>query len=74
MKQYFSTDSAGVSDSNSGFARGLWCGSKECEAKLKADTKATIRCLPLDDQDDINGVCALCGAPAKHRAIFARAY
>ncbi|HON88730.1 MAG TPA: proline--tRNA ligase, partial [Spirochaetales bacterium] len=46
MKQYFSTDSAGVSDSNSGFARGLWCGSKECEAKLKADTKATIRCLP----------------------------
>lgn len=74
MKQYFSTDSAGVSDSNSGFARGLWCGSKECEAKLKADTKATIRCLPLDDQDNINGVCALCGAPAKHRAIFARAY
>lgn len=74
MKQYFSADSAGVSETNSGFARGLWCGSKECEAKLKADTKATIRCLPLDDQDNISGTCALCGAPAKHRAIFARAY
>ena len=74
MKQYFSGDSAGVSETNSGFARGLWCGSKDCEAKLKADTKATIRCLPLDDQTNISGTCALCGAPAKHRAIFARAY
>ena len=45
-----------------------------CEAKLKADLKVTIRNLPFDRQADCVGGCCLCGAPAKHRAIFARSY
>jgi len=60
-------------EKESGFAESLWCGSPECEAKLKEDTKATIRVLPFD-QEGINGACAICGSPAKHRAIFGKAY
>jgi prolyl-tRNA synthetase len=67
-------EEAGTAVANGGFAEGLWCGSRECEASLKAETKVTIRCLPLDRQDNIEGKCCLCGAPAHHRAVFARNY
>ena len=56
-----------------GFARAWWCGSAECEAKLKGETKATTRCIPFD-QPGGAGKCAMCGAEAKEQAIFARAY
>jgi prolyl-tRNA synthetase len=56
-----------------GFARAFWCGSAECEAKIKEDTKATMRCIPLD-QEAAEGACVHCGKPAKERGIFARAY
>ncbi len=77
MKSFFglaNEEAAGMTEAKGGFARANWCGGRECEAKLKAETKATIRCMPLDDQKDIHGVCALCGQPAKHRAVFARSY
>ncbi|MBN2875496.1 MAG: proline--tRNA ligase [Spirochaetales bacterium] len=64
----------GTAEATGGYARGLWCGSRECEAKLKADLKVTIRNMPSDQQDHVEGVCCLCGAPARHRAIFARSY
>jgi len=67
-------ESEGTATARGGFARALWCGGAECEAKLKAETKVTLRCMPLDDQENISGVCAICGAPAKHRGIFARNY
>jgi prolyl-tRNA synthetase len=56
-----------------GFALSYWCGSAECEAKVKEDTKATIRCIPLN-QEQGAGTCVCCGEPASERAIFARAY
>ena len=56
-----------------GFARAWWCGSAECEAKLKEETKATTRCIPFD-QPGGAGKCAVCGAEAKEQALFARAY
>jgi prolyl-tRNA synthetase len=56
-----------------GFARAWWCGSAECEAKLKEETKATTRCIPFD-QPGGAGKCAVCGADAKEQALFARAY
>ncbi len=56
-----------------GFARAFWCGSAECEAKIKEDTKATMRCIPLN-QEPADGACVYCGKPAKERGIFARAY
>jgi prolyl-tRNA synthetase len=67
-------EDAGTAGAQGGFAEGLWCGSRECEAALKAETKVTIRCLPLDRQEGVSGKCCLCGAPAKHTAVFARNY
>jgi len=56
-----------------GFAFSFWCGNAECEAKIKEETRATMRCIPLD-QPGGSGNCVFCGQPAKERAIFARAY
>ncbi|MFA5852245.1 MAG: His/Gly/Thr/Pro-type tRNA ligase C-terminal domain-containing protein, partial [Spirochaetales bacterium] len=74
LMEFFGSEGMGTADAHGGFAEALWCGSAECEAGLKAKAKATLRCLPLGHQEGISGVCALCGAPAKHRAIFARNY
>lgn len=71
---FFGKETAGTGDAPGGFADGLWCGSRDCEAKLKADLKVTIRNMPADLQSDTSGVCCLCSQPAKHRAIFARSY
>jgi prolyl-tRNA synthetase len=56
-----------------GFARAWWCGSTECEDKIKEETKATTRNIP-QDQSEGAGVCIHCGKPAQEKAIFARAY
>jgi prolyl-tRNA synthetase len=56
-----------------GFAFSYWCGNAECEAKIKEQTKATLRCIPLD-QSGGTGVCVYCGNPAKEKAYFGRAY
>jgi len=56
-----------------GFARAFWCGNADCEAKIKEQTKATVRCIPLE-QGGGEGVCIRCGQPAKDRGIFGRAY
>jgi len=64
-----------------GFAFAHWCGSGECEEKIKEETRATMRCIPLDPAAVMGtaggagtGTCVRCGKPAKDRAIFARAY
>jgi prolyl-tRNA synthetase len=57
-----------------GFFHMRWCGRPECEAKVKDETKATIRCIPFESQPD-DGPCAICGGSATgRRAVFARAY
>jgi prolyl-tRNA synthetase len=56
-----------------GFALSHWCGNADCEAKIKEETKATMRCIPLEQSGD-PGKCISCGQPAKERAIFAKAY
>ena len=56
-----------------GWAYSWWCGDTECETNIKAQTKATNRCLPLD-QSAGEGTCISCGNPAKEKAYFARAY
>jgi prolyl-tRNA synthetase len=56
-----------------GFARAFWCGASACEEKIKEATKATMRCIPLE-QPGGTGVCIFCGSTATERAIFARAY
>ncbi|MDQ4149729.1 MAG: proline--tRNA ligase [Actinomycetota bacterium] len=57
----------------SGFARGGWCGRSECEERVKADTKATIRVLPLDPEEPPEA-CIVCGQPAVERATWAQSY
>jgi prolyl-tRNA synthetase len=56
-----------------GFARSYWCGSANCEAKIKEETKATMRCIPLE-QSGGEGKCIFCGESAKEKGIFAKAY
>jgi len=56
-----------------GFAFSWWCGNAACEAKIKEETKATMRCIPFD-QAGGSGKCIFCGQPATEKGIFARAY
>ncbi len=56
-----------------GFVRAFWCGDADSEAKIKAETKATSRCLPLDAKEE-SGTCIFTGKPASHRWLFAVAY
>jgi len=58
---------------NAGFSRAYWCGSEECEDRVKAETKATIRCIPFD-QPEAPGRCLVCGEAAQQQVIWARAY
>ncbi|WP_303839537.1 proline--tRNA ligase [Apibacter mensalis] len=62
-----------VLDEKGGFISAHWDGSLEVEEKIKAETKATIRCIPLDDKEE-EGVCIYSGNPSKRRVLFARAY
>jgi prolyl-tRNA synthetase len=50
-----------------------WCGEAGCEAKVKEDTKATTRCIPLE-QPGGKGECIVCGKEAHQKVYFARAY
>jgi prolyl-tRNA synthetase len=57
-----------------GFIRAYWCGSPECEQKIKEETRATIRVIPEDADADGPGACVLDGQAASQRALFAQAY
>jgi len=57
-----------------GFIECGWCGSAECEARIKDETKATIRVLPMGRNEPIDGTCILCGEKATELAVFAKAY
>ncbi|MGE5072715.1 MAG: proline--tRNA ligase anticodon binding domain-containing protein, partial [Anaerolineae bacterium] len=56
-----------------GWAFAWWCGSAECEAKVKEDTKASTRNIPLE-QPSGHGKCVVCGQDAEQKVYFARAY
>ena len=60
-------------DEQSGFILAHWDGTPETEDKIKELSKATIRCIPLNN-DQEEGKCILTGKPSKERVIFARAY
>lgn len=56
-----------------GFILAHWDGTPETEEQIKNETKATIRCIPLDGEEE-EGKCIVTGKPSKRRVIFARAY
>ncbi|MFN8237325.1 MAG: proline--tRNA ligase [Chitinophagales bacterium] len=60
-------------DEQPGFILAHWDGTPETEEKIKELTKATIRCIPLDNPQE-DGNCILTGKPSKQRVLFARAY
>jgi len=56
-----------------GWALSWWCGDPACEAKVKEDTKATTRCIPME-QPGGHGKCIVCGKEASEKVYFAKAY
>ena len=60
-------------DTKAGFVSAHWDGTPETEDKIKEMTKATIRCIPLNNEQEA-GVCILTGQPSVQRVLFARAY
>ncbi|MDW7649785.1 MAG: proline--tRNA ligase [Bacillota bacterium] len=56
-----------------GFVVSRWCGDSDCEQAIKEDTKATIRCLPFNEETT-SGPCLRCGTESDKLAYFARAY
>ncbi len=62
-----------VLDDKGGFVLAHWDGTAETEAKIKEETKATIRCIPLDAPTEV-GKCVYSGNPSGKRVMFARAY
>ena len=62
-----------VLDEKTGFVSAHWDGTLETEVAIKDETKATIRCIPLDAKLE-SGVCIYSGKPSDRRVLFARAY
>jgi len=60
-------------DTKAGFVSAHWDGTGETEDKIKEQTKATIRCIPLNNKQE-DGTCILTGKPSTQRVLFARAY
>ncbi len=62
-----------VLENKGGFILAHWDGTSETEEKIKEETKATIRCIPLGSEVE-EGTCIYTGAPSRRRVVFARAY
>ena len=62
-----------VLEEKGGFISAHWDGTAETEKRIKEETKATIRCIPLDNQFE-DGLCILTGKPSIQRVLFAKAY
>jgi prolyl-tRNA synthetase len=62
-----------ILDEKGGFVSAHWDGTSETEQKIKEETKATIRCIPLQNKQE-EGKCIFTGKPSKQRVVFAKAY
>ncbi len=60
-------------ETKKGFIKAMWCGDSNCEDQIKAQTGATARCIPFQ-QEVLNDRCVFCGGKAKELVYFARAY
>lgn len=67
------TDFKKVLDSKGGFISAHWDGTEETEMKIKQETKATIRCIPINTEKE-EGKCIYSGNPSSQRVLFAKAY
>ena len=62
-----------IVENKPGFIKAMWCGETECEENIKAQTGASTRCMPFE-QEQITDTCVCCGKPAKKMVYFGRAY
>jgi prolyl-tRNA synthetase len=60
-------------ETKTGFFLAHWDGTDETEEKIKNETKATIRCIPFDNEQE-EGVCMVTGKPSRERVVFAKSY
>ncbi len=62
-----------LEENGDGFVKAMWCGSEECESKVKELTGVGSRCIPLE-QETISDTCVCCGKPAKQMLFWGKAY
>jgi len=62
-----------IMEKKRGLIKTYWCGNKDCEDKIKEETKASIRCIPFE-QEEASGKCICCGKESSTVVYFARAY
>jgi prolyl-tRNA synthetase len=62
-----------IIEKQKGLIKTYWCGSKDCEDKIKEETKASIRCIPFE-QEEASGKCIYCEKESSTLVYFARAY
>ena len=62
-----------ILDDNQGFVKTMWCGSQECEDKVKEVTGAPSRCMPFE-QEHLADTCAICGKKAEKMIVWGRQY
>ena len=62
-----------ILDTNKGFIKAMWCGSKKCEERIKDKTGASSRCIPFK-QECLDDKCVYCGKPAAKMVYWGRAY
>ena len=67
------SDLVNIIEEQRGLVRAGWCGSNECEVKVKDEVAATIRVI-LKDKDERFEKCSVCGADARHTVLFAKSY
>jgi prolyl-tRNA synthetase len=67
-------DFKNIMENQPGFVEAGWCGDPSCEAKIKEETKATIRVLPMGREQQERKTCIYCGKPSQSLAVFAKAY
>ena len=62
-----------ILDTTPGFVKAMWCGSDDCELRVKEEATATSRCIPFA-QEKITAKCFVCGKPADKMVVWGRAY
>ena len=62
-----------IIENQRGLIKTYWCGNKDCEDKIKEETKASIRCIPFE-QEETSAKCIYCGKESSTLVYFARAY
>jgi len=71
--EYFTPPNGEKPEIHGGFAVSGWCGSDECESKIKEDLAVTIRCIPFESEN-VKGRCIYCGKDSDSQVIYAKAY